>query len=394
MRFLSIVAILLSPALWAQVWEQVPDFPGTARDDAAAFAFGSYAYFGTGMEVGWGLTNDWWRIDMAQSEQGWTSVPALPGSPRQYASTFQFEGDGYVFGGLDANGALNELWQFDWNSNSWIQRASLPDMGRYGCASFALNGDFFVVGGITESGTTTSDCWAYERFSDTWAQVAPLPANARHRASAFEWNGKGYVIGGADSNYTALSDCWRYDKVLDQWTMVAPLPSARYGADGISTEWAPTVIGGVSNDTTYHANAFEYDAALDTWTDLGNVLSRGIKGAATCFTSGGYYFIVHGLGIDSASVRRQEVYRTGYVFGMGEQRRMFVSLTPNPGSEHFHVDLPVGTLTELEVLSTEGRMVLSAKHQDVDASSLSPGLFHVRVRTRSGRNYNARWIKL
>lgn len=346
------------------------------------------------MEVGWGLTNDWWKIDMAQSSQGWVNVPPLPASPRQYTSTFQSEGEGYVFGGLDASGALNELWQFDVNSNSWIQRASLPDLGRYACASFALGGSFFVVGGITELGVPTADCWVYERSLDTWAQVSPLPAPARHRAGAFEWNGKGYVLGGADSSFTALQDCWRYDKLLDQWTSVTPLPSARYGSDGITTDWAPTLIGGASNDSTFHSNAFEYDAALNVWTDLGDVLPRGIKGAAACFTTGGYYFIVHGLGIDSASVRRKEVYRTGYVFGVGEHQRIFVSLAPNPGTDHFRVGLPSGSLAQVAVFNNDGREVLLNDQADVDASGLNPGLYQVRVKAQTGKTYHARWVKL
>jgi N-acetylneuraminic acid mutarotase len=63
MRPLLPLLLVLGTALHAQVWQQLPDFPGTARDDAAAFSIGNRIHVGTGMEVGWGLTNDWWCFD-------------------------------------------------------------------------------------------------------------------------------------------------------------------------------------------------------------------------------------------------------------------------------------------------------------------------------------------
>ena len=82
---------LLAPLLLAATavhgqwqWEQLPDFPGTPRDDAAAFSIGCHTYVGTGMQVGWSLTNDWWRYD--NWNQLWEAAPALPATPRQYCT--------------------------------------------------------------------------------------------------------------------------------------------------------------------------------------------------------------------------------------------------------------------------------------------------------------------
>lgn len=58
MRSLLPLLLLISSAVSAQTWQQLPDFPGNARDDAASFSIGNKIYVGTGMEVGWGLTND------------------------------------------------------------------------------------------------------------------------------------------------------------------------------------------------------------------------------------------------------------------------------------------------------------------------------------------------
>src|SRR5882672_7516282 len=119
MRGLASLLLVTAHSLCAQLWEQLPDFPGTARDDAASFTLGTDVYVGTGMEVGWGLTNDWWRFD--GEEHQWEQITSLPATPRQYCTTFTIGSKGYVFGGLDANGPLNELWVYDPLADSWSQ---------------------------------------------------------------------------------------------------------------------------------------------------------------------------------------------------------------------------------------------------------------------------------
>ena len=371
MRRFSPILLITTCSAIGQQWEDLTDFPGTARDDAAAFSISERAYFGTGMEVGWGLTNDWWKYDFTTPGQYMTPVPSLPATPRQYCSTFQEVGAGYLFGGLDANGPLNEMWQFSEGPNSWTQRASLPGAGRYACATFNTWNLLYVVGGMLAGGIPTNECWSYDRNTDLWTEVAPFPGIARHRASSFSSSVSGYVVGGADSAFNALSDAWRYDQVSDQWLPIAPLPEARYGADAISPE--QTLVGGVSNDSTFHANAFQYDWTLDSWTDLGDVLPHGIRGGAICHTGGGYDFIVYGLGIDSTLTRRQELYHTGYVFGITENGAGSIDLVPNPGVDRFSVlglrpDAVVVTISD-----AQGRLLMTTSETTVDASSLMSG---------------------
>ncbi|MCB0811367.1 MAG: hypothetical protein KDB96_18965, partial [Flavobacteriales bacterium] len=203
------LAWLVFPVIGFGQWYQLPDFPGTARDDAAAFAIGTDVFVGTGMEVGWGLTQDWYRFDGITWQ--WSSMAALPSSPRQYCSAFTLDnpddGHGYLFGGLDANGPLNELWRYDPTTNSWAQMASLPGEPRY--AAVAFHGGY-VVTGLLQDGNATNELWRYEPSTDTWQQLTSIPGTPRHRACADNLLGPS-VIGGADTAYTALADCWTYD---------------------------------------------------------------------------------------------------------------------------------------------------------------------------------------
>ncbi|MBS1938633.1 MAG: hypothetical protein JSS84_12580, partial [Bacteroidetes bacterium] len=97
MRPLLPIVLLIGTTASAQTWQQLPDFPGTARDDAASFTIGSKIYVGTGMEVGWGLTNDWWCFDAATDT--WSAIASMPASQRQYCAAFTVNDTGYVFGG-------------------------------------------------------------------------------------------------------------------------------------------------------------------------------------------------------------------------------------------------------------------------------------------------------
>ncbi len=112
----------------AQTWQQLPDFPGTARDDAASFVLHGTIYVGTGFEAGFNLTNDWWRFD--PNTDTWTAVASMPTTPRQYCTAFTIADTGFVFGGIDAFGAMSELWAYYPDQDVWEQRASLPDEAR------------------------------------------------------------------------------------------------------------------------------------------------------------------------------------------------------------------------------------------------------------------------
>src|SRR5262245_53893716 len=101
-RVTLLPTLMLGVPLVAQTWTQLPDFPGTERDDATSFTLNGKIYVGTGMEVGWGLTNDWWCFDT--STETWTPIAALPATPRQYCTGFTVADTGYVFGGIDGNG--------------------------------------------------------------------------------------------------------------------------------------------------------------------------------------------------------------------------------------------------------------------------------------------------
>ncbi len=47
----TLIFLFLASLLKAQIWEQLPDFPGDARDDAISFRMGQYAFVGTARDA-------------------------------------------------------------------------------------------------------------------------------------------------------------------------------------------------------------------------------------------------------------------------------------------------------------------------------------------------------
>lgn len=355
------------------------------------------------MEVGWGLTADWWMLDIVPSET-WSTVPALPATPRQYCAGFNFDEDdkGYLFGGLDAIGPLNELWSFSETTNSWTQLASLPGPGRYASTAFVIDDKAYIASGMFANGSPTNECWQYVPDLDSWTQVANVPGPPRHRAAAFSGSfgmvTYGFVVGGADSTFNALSDNWKYDADADLWSSAAPLPEPRYGADAISPDWPPILVGGASNDTTFHANAWSYDIALDGWTNEGNVLPFGLRGGAIAYASGGggWHTLVYGTGIDSALVRHKEVFKTGYAFGINEHSTASLQLHPNPGTSHLTLTGLPSAPVEVAVADAQGRRLFVGDRlidHTIDASAWNRGIYFVSAVDPAGRSYRARWIR-
>ncbi len=329
MRPLLPIVLLIGTTASAQTWQQLPDFPGTARDDAASFTIGSKIYVGTGMEVGWGLTNDWWCFDAATDT--WSAIASMPASQRQYCAAFTVNDTGYVFGGKDASGPLNELWMYDPVNNTWAQRASLPAPARYASTAFSA-GQGYIATGITTGGTPTNELWRYEPATDTWEQRAAVPGMPRHRAAAFV-NIAPVVTGGADANDQPLADGYRYDVWNDVWTAIAPMPAARFSsraAKGI-------LVGGSSSFSAEHADAWYYNHFSDSWTDLpdfgGGARRGGVGEWVTNFGLSGFYY---GLGLHGAD-RFNDWWRLDLEVGITEAEPTESALYPNPVADHLTI---------------------------------------------------------
>ncbi len=398
-RSTLLLCLWLASSLRAQEWQQLPDFPGTERDDAASFSHYCKVYVGTGIQVGWSLTNDWWRYDVVQGS--WIPVASLPATPRQYCTAQSIDGVGYLFGGLDASAPLNELWAYDTSNDSWTARASLPAIGRYACASFVANGKLYIAGGLIAGGGALNELWEYDPIADTWDQRASIPGVPRHRATATTiWQvseENGLVIGGADAAYVALDEVWRYVPSSDSWIAAAPLPEARFGASSSFDVETPVVMAGTTNNVDFHAGGYAYNPFFDEWALYPEVLPSGRRGGVMGFSHwcSGLYFMYYGTGLDQDLVRHNDWYSTGFAFGIHEGPLARITVSPNPTIERITINGQQAGEPYV-VQDALGRTLIygvTSSIMDLSIAQLAPGRYSFVVLHSIGRS-RAPFIKL
>lgn len=380
-------------------WQEIGDFPGTARDDAASFSWGCNVYVGTGLEVGWTLTNDWWQYDVVAYT--WSPIASLPASPRQYATAQVVQGTGLLFGGLDADGPMNELWAYDIATNTWNARAPLPAAARYACASFAVNGIFHVVGGVIEGGTALNELWAYDPDTDQWTEKTALPGVPRHRAAGTGNSTHGFVLGGADEDYIALNEAWSYDPVLETWTALPPVPEARFGASASTLTDSEQILlfAGVTDNDLFWANGHVYTPWTEGWTAMDGGLPDGRRGGVIGVTMGcpGWFFNVYGLGLDSSFTRRKDMYMSGYGFSIHEQANVPTRVFPNPATTGIHVFSELqGEQVSTMIFDALGRTVAAppvVQGSPISIAALPPGMYQLVLR-EGDRMGTAAFIKI
>lgn len=380
-------------AATAQLWEQMPDFPGSPRDDAASFQLdAAFCYVGTGRDTAFQYMNDWYVFDMMGHT--WSEAPALPASGRQYCSAFTLAqaSTAFLFGGTGANGPLNELWRFDYFSQTWTQAASLPGPGRYACTVITTSDQAYVCGGLLAGGTPTNEVWRYDHFTNAWTQMAPFPGTPRHRAAGMDL----LVIGGADADYQAFSDVFEYNPTNDTWTQLPDLPQPRFGARAAEQ----VLIGGASSLTDFHADIFVQDWQNDTWSGSTQPFPGGPRrGAVASVRSpmADVCIVYFGTGLNG-TMRYNDWWRMVCPFtSVSEVEGSSITVFPNPATDHVTLTLPANWhAAGFGIHDAVGRVISAGAIRSSEALNvrdLATGRYSLVVE-HAGRSLRAPFIKL
>jgi N-acetylneuraminic acid mutarotase len=395
MRSIAVLTSFFALVVSAQDWVQLPDFPGMARDDAASFTVGGTIHVGTGMDVGFQYTNDWHAYDAAS--ESWGSMASLPASGRQYCAAFAVDGKGYLFGGIDANGALNELWMYDPQTDAWTARTALPEQGRYASTAYAYNGFGYVHGGIRTDGSVTDELWLYTPGTDTWTLLdfpllQPLPA--LHRATIVHHVGFRFIVGGMNGQDEPMSATYMHTDNGYSFMEFATLPAPRFGARGA----AHVFIGGASSFTQEHDDVwfFQAQTGWDPFVLLPFAGGPRRGGIAAEVLDGNMYDVYFGLGLHNGE-RFSDWWKLTVPLGIEEARGNTIRTYPNPASTYIELELPEqgGRLTYW-VCDAIGKRVLEGHTADrtvVDITSLGPGRYTMVVFLQD-RPYHGSFIKL
>jgi N-acetylneuraminic acid mutarotase len=128
----------------------------------------------------------------------WTQKANMPGTARCGAVGWGTFPTGFIATGEDITGTYkNDVWEYNYFNNQWIQRTSIPAPGRKHAFVFMLNNIAFVGSGY--NGDFMDDCYAYtplvgiaEQNNETVVNTFPNPAtsfiNIEVKTAQFEQN--------------------------------------------------------------------------------------------------------------------------------------------------------------------------------------------------------------
>ena len=282
------------------------------------FVLNGMGYIACGTISGNIPSNYVYRYD--PSTNTWTAMNNFLGSSRQNHICFSLNGYGYMFGGFDGVGTLNEMWEYNPTTDSWVQKASPPlplaGPGRNGPAELVINNQAYVgLGGTANGSTTFSDFYLFNPGSiglvgsGTYTSVASIPVG-REAAANFTIGSLGYIGIGYQGGTGSLNDFWIYDPVANTWTAdnnfnggarqhpfsaaVDGEPYVGCGDNAIGGKidnwtWAFCTQGSLGNDTTLCNTAIF--TLRDTFTNATRIWSTGDTTSSIMVSTSGRYWV-------------------------------------------------------------------------------------------------------
>lgn len=202
-------------------WTQLKDFPGygghTTITGASAFSHEGYGYVLNGLNT-FTYEKEFWKYN--PTGDSWTRLDDFPGEARHLSSHFKINDKLYLscgaWSGATGNSYFyNDLWEYDFTTNTWTQKSDFPGEGRVGAVGFSLYGKGYIGLGLQPSrfssngGKYFSDIWQYEPETDAWEEMTHFPDVTRSYAFVLEFEDKVWVGTGL-GNLIKSTDVWEY----------------------------------------------------------------------------------------------------------------------------------------------------------------------------------------
>lgn len=232
-------------------WEEVPvesrEKPGCRENNGVVISDSARKIFLFGGYNGQSWLNDLWEYDIESKR--WTCIqessdPALDADEHRMddqphdADGSQVRGKapsrrfGYVsvvhsgkfvlWGGFDGSRWLNDMYVFDFASNTWSEiqaSGTLPSVRS--CPAWAKDGSSFYIQGGYDGVERKSDFFACDLATYTWTEMPCLgtPPSPRYFHSCCLYGNKMYLYGGY-SGTERLADMHVYDFETNHWSSV------------------------------------------------------------------------------------------------------------------------------------------------------------------------------
>jgi N-acetylneuraminic acid mutarotase len=383
-----ILSMLLSTAITAQGWwYRKADLNLSGRTAAVGFCIGTGGFIGTGFD------SSSYRRNFSSYNQltdTWTQIESMGGPTggglsRNAAAVFVIGNKAYIAMGQGSNPFLNDLWEYDAVSDSWMQKANFAGTPRRSAVGFTANSKGYITCG-QDVGGFKNDTWMYDPATNAWTSKAAFPGTARRLPVAFVISNIAYVGTGDDGAFK--KDFYKYTASTNTWSPVANFGgSPRYGAAAFIIGTDGYVGTGYDNSLSNKRDFWKYNSLLNTWTAITDFAGTP-RSNAVAFAIGSYGYLATGYD----SLPRNDVWRYDPVSnGFDEIEKLGSSLKvyPNPMHESSTITFNSESLNAFADISfylfdISGKMIreerrLSTAELKIEREGLQPGVYVYRL---------------
>lgn len=219
----------------------------------------------------------------AANSFGWVQINSIGQSPsgRRSAASSCFGNDMYVFGGRGASARSNELWKYNYISNTWQQLPSAPFQGRSGSCMFiqSTRNKLWIFGGRNDPGIGSNTVYSFNLATFQWQFESALsngPSGGRFGMSCFQRSETDMCIYGGQINNTmpGSSDAYCFNTDTNLWQALlfsGDFPGVRNDASDVDVGSLVYLIGG---NGTMDDRLFILDTQTLRWQILPTPVAR------------------------------------------------------------------------------------------------------------------------
>lgn len=168
----------------SETWTELATCPCVERFHPAMVQVNDKIYVGLGAN-GFGDLDDWWEYDIASDT--WTEKTGFPASERHHPYYFGIGDYAYVGFGHHDSEIFNDFYQYDPATDTWVTLDDFPDQGRVAGTQFSYAGKGYILSGQgeTHNNLPTGEFWEYDPDSDNWIELDAHPNGGRWAPGSF-----------------------------------------------------------------------------------------------------------------------------------------------------------------------------------------------------------------
>ena len=196
----------------------------------------SHAYIGFGQTTDNTYPTSFYRFNF--EDETFTALAEFIGAGRKHPALVITVNDEtgedefiYVGCGSNGDGNLKDWYQYNINSDVWLQLDDLPGEERHHPFYFSIDNQAFVGFGHGDSDPNLNilkDFYVYgpqnsSISSSSWRRLDDFPGEARVAGTQFSYAGQGYILSGDGDNHGWMptGELWVYNPLTDHWTELA-----------------------------------------------------------------------------------------------------------------------------------------------------------------------------